>query len=637
MGRQSVTGGAVLTVLDAGAARRWAVLARSAFAARRAEIDDLNVYPVPDGDTGTNLFLTIDGALATAAGATDESVPPDLARQSRAFARAMLLTARGNSGVILSQIFRGLADEIESSGTTTLDGLGLARALRRADELAWASVGRPVEGTILSVSRAASRAGALAGDDLPTVVRAVLGAAREALARTPSQLPALARAGVVDAGGTGYVVLLEALEHVVGADASTDPAHVAPSRRRRTEPRPSPDAPASPPSPVAPSCDLSILPGDTDTYAPPGGSPPSEAEAEAEYEVMYLLDDSDDDRVGTLRSRLDELGDSVVVVGEGGRWTVHVHVAAAFAVGAVLEAGIEAGRPHRIAVTRFADLDAPAASDPAASAPAASAPAASAPAVSAPAASAPDASAPDALAPEGSPADRRRGCAVPSARTGSAVVACAAGEGLAALFASAGAQVVPSAPRRRASAGQLLDAVRATGALEVLLLPNDGDTVLAADAAAEVAAEDGVTVRVVAQAQAAVQGLAALAVWSPQAGLDDNTAAMGAAAAATRRASVTVANRDGETSAGPCRAGDVLGLVDGEVVLVGHDLPTVAIAVVTRLLAQGGELVTLVVGELAPAGLAEAVEVEARRTRTGVEVTRVYGGQPVFALFVGVE
>jgi len=592
---QSATGGAVLTVLDAAAARRWAVLARSAFAARRVEIDDLNVYPVPDGDTGTNLFLTIDGALATAAVATDGPVSDELARQSRAFARAMLLTARGNSGVILSQIFRGLADEIESSGTTTLDGLGLARALQRADELAWASVGRPVEGTILSVSRAASQAGALAGDVLPTVIRAVLDAARKALARTPSQLPALARAGVVDAGGTGYVVLLEALEHVVGAVACPDPANVAPPRRRTTS-RASPEPPASPTG--APTPAGSILPGGTDPCAPQGGTPPSAAE----YEVMYVLDDSDDDRVGMLRTRLVDLGDSVVVVGEGGQWTVHVHVVAAFAVGAVVEAGIEAGRPHRVAVTRFADRDGAA-----------------------------------AVAQHASVADRHGTGDVPSARAGSAVVACAAGEGLAALFTKAGAQVVPSAPRRRASAGQLLDAVRATGAAEVLLLPNDGDTVLAAYAAAEVAAEEGVIVRVVPQAQAAVQGLAALAVWSPEAGLDDNAVAMGAAAAATRRGAVTVANRDGQTAAGPCHVGDVLGLVDGDVTLVGHDLPTVAIAVVTRLLAQGGELVTLVAGELAPAGLSEAVEVATRRASAEVEVARVYGGQPVFALFVGVE
>lgn len=579
MGTQSATSDGALTLLDAAAARRWVLLARSDFAARRAEIDDLNVYPVPDGDTGTNLFLTIDGALAAGAAPAANPRPDELARRSRGFARAMLLSARGNSGVILSQIFCGLADEIESSGATALGGDGVARGLVRADELAWASVGRPVEGTILSVSRAAARAGALAGDDLVVVVRAVLDAAREALAHTPEQLPALARAGVVDAGGTGYVLLLEALERVVGAGAG-----------------PVPDRPARPTVRWAPR-GRPVLREESAVEQEGEGAP---APASAAYEVMYVLDDSDDARVGALRGRLGDLGDSVVVVGEGGRWTVHVHVETAFAVGASIEAGIEAGRPHRLEVTRFADD-----SDD---------------------------------THRGSGAARRPHDGEPaSSRTGSAVVACAAGEGLARLFATAGAQVVPSAPRRRASAGQLLDAVRATGAARVLLLPNDGDTVLAADAAARVAAEEGITVRVVAQARAAVQGLAALAVWSPEAGLDDNAATMGAAASATRRGSVTVANREADTPAGRCRVGDVLGLVDGEVTLVGHDLPTIAIALVSSLLAHGGELVTLVVGEQAPAGLAEVVETAARRALPGVDVTRVYGGQPVFALFVGVE
>ncbi|GAA1889721.1 DAK2 domain-containing protein [Lapillicoccus jejuensis] len=541
--------GPALRVLDAVAARRWAVLARAAFAARRTELDALNVFPVPDGDTGTNLFLTIDGALAGEPGRSGVG----LTAQSRAFARALLLTARGNSGVILSQIFRGLADEIAARGPEGggLDGAGLARALVRADEMAWAAVDRPVEGTILSVSRAASRAGLAAGDDLAGVVTAVLAAARAALADTPRQLPALARAGVVDAGGTAYVVLLEALERVVrGGEGESVPP-----------PRPAATRPAPPPL---------------------GGDGPA-------YEVTYLLDGTDEDRVRALRARLAGLGDSLVVSGgddgadgADGTWSVHVHVDD---VGAALEAGVEAGRPHRVRVERFADA-----------------------------------------APETS---RLHAASY-------AVVACAAGEGLATLFAAAGARTVPSAPRRRASAGQLLDAVLATGAATVLLLPNDGDTVLAADAAAQVAAERGVDVRVV-RSRSAVEGLAALAVLDPSADATTAATALSEAAAATRRGSVTVADRAADTAAGPCRPGDALGLVGGEVVVVGSDLEQTAAHVVQRLLADGGEVVTLVLGESAPAGLGEAVEAAARRTAPHAEITRIYGGQPVHPLFVGVE
>ncbi|HEY6742036.1 MAG TPA: DAK2 domain-containing protein, partial [Lapillicoccus sp.] len=168
----SGVGGDVLTRLDTAAARRWAVVTRAAFAARRAEIDALNVFPVPDGDTGTNLYLTFDAALDAARVEYEErerSGRPvddtDLATEADAFARALLLTARGNSGVILSQIFRGFADEAAATGVSGIDAQGLAAAMTRADELAWSSVAHPVEGTILSVSRAAAAAARATVDD----------------------------------------------------------------------------------------------------------------------------------------------------------------------------------------------------------------------------------------------------------------------------------------------------------------------------------------------------------------------------------------------------------------------------------------------------------------------------------------
>lgn len=569
----------VLTRLDAAAARRWAVLTRAAFAVHRAEIDALNVFPVPDGDTGTNLYLTFDAALDAAfdAARVDQRVGGepaaagrepeeqlDLTRSSEAFARALLLTARGNSGVILSQIFRGFADEIRATDAETIDGVGLASAIRRADDLAWASVGTPVEGTILSVSRAAARAGVGAAADPATtlyaVTSAVLSAAREALAATPGQLEALRRAGVVDAGGAGYVLLLESLERVVTRSVPTEALlGEDPSRRRPRRAHPLPLA-----EPSGPGSDL-----DPDGPA---------------YEVMYLLDGADADGAATLRASLGALGDCLLVVGDADLWNVHVHVDD---VGAAIEAGIAVGRPHRIRVTHFAltgKTPGPARPQP------------------------------DLVA----------------------VVACAGGEGLAGVFRGAGAQVVLSGPRRRASAGQLLDAARATAAGSVLLLPNDTDTILAANAAASVAHEQGITVRVV-PARTAVQGIAALAVFDPGAGLSDNALMMGAAAAATRNGAVTVATRDALTFAGWCRAGDVLGVVEGDVAVVGHELRVVAGEVVDRLLSSGGELLTVVTGEDATAGLGEDVATAARSRRRDLEVTLLYGGQPVYPLMLGVE
>ena len=189
--------GEALALLDVNAVRRWAVLIRSVLGARRTEIDALNVFPVPDGDTGTNLFLTVDGAI-------DRMLDEELAEQAgpalENFAAHLLWSARGNSGVILSQLAHGMAEACR--GADVIDGPLLAAGLVRADERAWRAVTDPKEGTILSVSRAMARAAGetAAGRDgvaLHTVAAAALAAAEEALARTPEQLEVLARAGVV--------------------------------------------------------------------------------------------------------------------------------------------------------------------------------------------------------------------------------------------------------------------------------------------------------------------------------------------------------------------------------------------------------------------------------------------------------
>ena len=270
------------------------------------EIDGLNVYPVPDGDTGTNLLLTLQAADS----AVRTDPPGDLAATLGSMARGAVLGARGNSGVILSQVLRGLAESMPAEpdgagagegagpgGGAGLDGGGRAG---RGDD----AVGGPRGGR----GRRAAPA-----DSLAAVARAAAGGAARALDRTPDQLPVLARAGVVDAGGRGLCVLLESLAD--GRRRRAGAAAEGPRRPRRAR-------------------EMARETG-SDAYG---------------YEVQYLLDAAD---AGGLRAELAELGDSLVVVGTGeGTWTVHVHVND---IGAAIEAGVEAGRPHRITVTRFAD------------------------------------------------------------------------------------------------------------------------------------------------------------------------------------------------------------------------------------------------------------------------------------------
>jgi dihydroxyacetone kinase-like predicted kinase len=219
------------------------------------------------------------------------------------------------------------------------------------------------------------------------------------------------------------------------------------------------------------------------------------------------------------------------------------------------------------------------------------------------------------------------------------MVACAAGNGIAALFGDEGAVVISSGPARRASTGQFIDAIHEAhdlGVRGIVVLPNDADTELAAGAAARVVADEGIEA-VVVRARTAVQGIAALAVYEPEASPQANVLAMQSAASATRHGAVTIANRVGLTSGGPCKPGDVLGVVDGDIVLVGSEQLAIAREVVHRLLASGGELVTVLVGADAPDGIVEAIGAEAREAHRGVELNPLDGGQPVYSVLIGVE
>ena len=587
----------VLDVLTAADVRAWALLTRAAFAARRREIDDLNVYPVPDGDTGTNLYLTLDAALdavaqehdagtgATSTGGTSTGETSRTLRQeAEAVGRAVLLSARGNSGVILSQIIRGIRDVVVERDLDVLAADDVAAMCERGAALARLGVAEPVEGTILTVADAASRGAREAADggaDLAGVVHAAARSAGEALLRTPEQLPALAAAGVVDAGGAGCVLMLEALHRVVLGEwdvraervvsGDQDGRRVGWSRAERP-------AGSSQVGQEAPVQRQRSEFDDALDRAPREVTGPA-------FEVMYLLEGTDESAVQTLRATLAPLGDSLLVVGGPDVWNVHVHVDD---VGAAIEAGIIAGRPHRIAVTHFAEQVA---------------------------------------------AIRHRRDRTPD-RVG--VVACAAGPGIAVLMAAAGAQTVISGPGRRASAGQLLDAVRGTSAPVVLLLPNDKDTVMAAEAAAAAATNDGQQVHVI-PARTAVQGLAAMAVFDPTLSVHHNVVSMTAAVTGTAHGAVTIASKEALTSGGHCHPGDALGIVGGDIVIVGDDLVVVATQVLDRLLNAGGELVSLVVGDQVPPGLVDAVRHHVHRGWPGAQVEVIDGGQPHYPLLVGVE
>ncbi|SCK34090.1 hypothetical protein H180DRAFT_02787 [Streptomyces sp. WMMB 322] len=610
---------------DSTVIRAWTAFALEAVGEACEEIDAINVFPVADGDTGTNLRRTLQAAAQALDAEWDggDQAAPAL----RVLSRGALLGACGNSGTILAQLLRGMAEAYGAAGASAGTGASdpadapadapagaategaaevpgearlLAEALARAADSAYEAVAHPVEGTMLSVARAAADAAAHAagrhGTGAAEVARAAYEGSREALAQTTGQLDVLRRAGVVDAGGSGLVAVLGAL-----ADALGDPEPEAASRRRR-----------------AYTAFNAPVDGGTSAAGPaqPGGGGGA-------YEVMYLLD-ADAAAVAALRERLDGLGDSLVVGGGDGLWSVHVHVDDA---GAAVEAGVGAGRPHRIRITRLTAGEgggpcAPGAGETDSGAGAGARAGAG------------------SGARAGSGAESESGAVTgSSAPRGRAVVAVVRGDGLAGLCEEAGARVVRAKEALGGPDGEpLAAAIRETGAAEVVLLPNDIDLHAAAARAADGARSAAPRLRVsVVPTRAEVQGIAALAVHDPERRFDDDVVAMTNAAGATRYGRVTVADRPFWTMAGVCEAGDVLGLVEDDVVVIGRDAAEVAAEVLERMLAAGGELVTLIVGEHAPRGLADRLEEQVRAGHLAVDTVVHEGRQHSSLLLIGVE
>ncbi|WP_326596342.1 DAK2 domain-containing protein [Streptomyces sp. NBC_01803] len=536
--------------LDAAAVRRWCRIALDALGQAREDIDAINVFPVADGDTGTNLYLTVESAAQAVAAA--EPATPTLAEAARAMAHGALIGARGNSGTILAQLLRGMAEVLaahsEPAGPDTL-----RRALRRAAAAGYEAVAHPVEGTMLTVAVAAAEAAERAEGGTARVAATACAGARTALAATPDQLAVLADAGVVDAGGSGLVAVLDALDAALSGRAPD--ASLRERLGRSTAPRAG--------GPVGAECP------EADAGA---------ADAADAYEVTYLLDAADA-ALPALRARLDALGDSLVVVGGDGLWHIHVHTPRP---GPAVEAGIEAGRPHRVRIT--------------------------------------------ALAVAGPPRAPR------SARV---IVSVLPGDGLAGLCEEAGAVTLTVRAEDPPGGGELAAAILGARAREVVLLPNDDALWHAAAAAAERARAEGVRVAVI-PTRSPVQGIAALAVHAAERRFDEDVVAMTAAAGATRFGELAVAERQSWTTAGICQAGDALGLIDGDVAVIGADPADVASDILGRMLSAGGELVTLVLGTGAPDGLAARLEAQVRRGHLGVD-TVVYEGRQSAPLLIGVE
>ncbi len=557
---------------------------RDALRLHQADINRLNVYPVPDGDTGTNMALTLE-AVVSELGSVEHQAP--LADVCRAIGHGSLMGARGNSGVILSQLLRGMSERMAAAGGTGQVGVAggsggvgpelLVEALTHAAELARRAVVRPVEGTILTVASSAAEGAALgvaAGIGLVEVVESARARAADALARTPEMLPVLAQAGVVDAGGTGFLLLLDAFLLVLDG-------------------RPLPE-PSGTPAP-----DLSALgAGTVVTRGDPAGTGTggTGSVGDLRYEVMYLLH-APDDSIEDFKEVWAGIGDSIVVVGGDGLWNCHIHTDD---VGAAIEAGVDAGRPSRIRVT---DLDEQIEEERWVRE--------------------------SAGAPGAGPSVEGAG---PPPTT--SVVAVVSGEGIGRIFRSLGVHhLVVGGQTMNPATADLVKAVEAVGSDQVVILPNNKNIRPVAE---QVDALCDKTVRVVATGSI-VEGFAALLAYDPAADAPSNMASMTDSAAHVVPAEVTRAVRDATTDAGEVHEGDFIGISRDGVVAVADNVVMCTRLLISRLLEPSHELVTLIEGEGARAADTRRVEEWLSEEHPDVVLEVHQGGQPLYPYLLGME
>jgi DAK2 domain fusion protein YloV len=591
----------VLEAVDGVAVRAWARASLAALGRAREEIDALNVFPVPDGDTGTNLYLTFDAAcerLDAMPAVSSDDPARSAAAALDALAAGALEGAHGNSGTILAQLLRGMADELTETARARghIDPATIAAALARADDAARTAVAVPVEGTMLSVVKAAATAATKLVQDagevqppFPAVAEAARQAAFDALAATQHQLPALAEAGVVDAGGRGVCVFLDVLAALVGG---YDPRRLAPQDAgiaATTMPRRS----LLRPERVPKSGTLS-QPRPLVVHEPMFVDVPTQTPG---LELVFLIET---DAVDALRAELERIcaaegGDSLVVAGGAGRYRVHVHL---HQPGPAIEAALDFGRPRDLRVTALTECV-------------------------------------DVQREVPQPAP------VPELRHGRVVLAAAAGPGLAELFTEAGAVPLSGPGGRPPTSAQLSRAVLETGVREVVIVTADPEGLAPAFAAADQAERDLPGVRIaVIPGKAAVQAVAAIAVHEPGRRFEADVVAMTAAAGATRYGALQVAADDAWTMAGVARAGDVLGFIEDDVALITRTVLDGALAVVDRMVSAGGEMVTLVTGAdlgLPTGELVDAVTARVLARRPEMDVVAYDGGQSGWPLLIGVE
>ena len=548
-----------ISVFDGQDLKKAMLAGAASLEEHREIINALNVFPVPDGDTGSNLYATVQAAFRDVIDCEDTSAGVISAR----LAHGALLGARGNSGVIFSQILRGLAQGLDKK--QTFSALDLALALDEAQRLAYRAVIKPVEGTILTVVREtaeAAMASAKRGDDLVMLMQESIIAARQSVARTPDLLPTLKQAGVVDAGGQGFCTILEGVwRYVRGESGQVTTASLLASSAN-------------------PALDSAIKKGRV------------KIEEEFGYEVVFLLRGEKLDIEGIRQSIIDMGGVSTVVAGDEKMLKVHTHTESP---GKILDYGVSLGSLLDINIENLQEQSLTYAAESEA----------------------------EHIAEQVQPLTQQI-----------ATVAVVAGPGFERVFRSIGVTaIVPGGQTMNPSTEELLAAVNAVDARQVILLPNNSNVILSARQVSDLSDKEVFVV----PTESMPQGIAALLGFNFEANFESNCESMTEAATHIQTAEITTAIRTVNIGGVRVRDGDLIGLVNGNLVIAGQDMDYVIRETLQRMNIDRYEIVTLYFGEGVTQQQAEDTARSMKEKYSHLEIEVVDGGQPHYAYILSAE
>ncbi len=539
----------------------------------REAINALNVFPVPDGDTGTNMSLTMRAATKEIVEATD--IPAYIVAEK--LARGALMGARGNSGVILSQILRGLALGLDHK--TTFTATDFAAALQEASRLAYRAVIKPVEGTILTVIREsaeAAQASAARGADITAMLEETVRAAHAAVQKTPDLLPTLKQAGVVDAGGQGLTTILEGVLRYARGES----VHLSEDER--------------------PEQQEEFHKGRV------------AVEEEFGYEVVFLLEGEKLD-VDSIREKIIAMGGvSTVVAGDNRLLKVHTHT---LTPGKILDYGVSLGSLQDINIENLQAQSLHYAAE-----------------------SAREHGLALANGHAGNNGTGAAGASVASAPaplTGEiGTVAVSAGAGWEDVFKSLGVSaIVPGGQTMNPSTQDLLNAVEQCPAQQVILLPNNGNVILSARQVPELTNKQVYVI----PSDSLPQGVSALLAFNFDADFTANCMAMEEASKRVQTAEITQAVRSVELDGIPVTQGDCIGLVNGKLVTAGPDMDAVVLETLRRMHAERHEIITIYYGSDVTGIIANEMAGRIKDAFPGQEVEVIDGGQPFYAYIISAE